>query len=148
MTAGRYGKLTRRVAGHRGLAAGAALAAASLSLAACSSSSSSSTPTKPVATPAAVTGSLSARLTEYHIALSKSTVHAGTYRIDVRNSGGTVHSLAVTGPGVNARALQSYLQPGQHGTLEVTLRDGTYDVYCPVPGHKDLGMDTTLTVTG
>jgi len=30
--------------------------------------------------------------------------------------------------------------------VHVTLKDGTYDLYCSVPGHKALGMDTKLTV--
>ena len=28
----------------------------------------------------------------------------------------------------------------------VTLEDGTYEIYCPVDGHKDMGMVGTLTV--
>ena len=30
--------------------------------------------------------------------------------------------------------------------LTVTLKNGTYDLFCSVPGHKQLGMDTHLTV--
>ena len=30
--------------------------------------------------------------------------------------------------------------------LTVTLKAGTYDLFCSVPGHKALGMDTHITV--
>ena len=30
--------------------------------------------------------------------------------------------------------------------LTVTLKTGTYDLFCSVPGHKALGMDTHITV--
>ena len=32
--------------------------------------------------------------------------------------------------------------------LTVTLQDGTYELYCSVPGHKQAGMDTSITVGG
>jgi len=30
--------------------------------------------------------------------------------------------------------------------VTVTLKPGTYQFYCPVPGHKAAGMKGTLTV--
>ena len=30
--------------------------------------------------------------------------------------------------------------------LTVTLKNGSYELFCSVPGHKQLGMDTHLTV--
>jgi uncharacterized cupredoxin-like copper-binding protein len=30
--------------------------------------------------------------------------------------------------------------------LTVTLENGSYDLFCSVPGHKQLGMDTHLIV--
>jgi len=35
---------------------------------------------------------------------------------------------------------------GQSGSLTVTLQKGTYQLWCGVPGHKDKGMVTTITV--
>ncbi|MFE6063644.1 hypothetical protein [Streptomyces sp. NPDC056431] len=30
----------------------------------------------------------------------------------------------------------------------MTLKDETYEISCPVDGHKDLGMKTEITVAG
>jgi uncharacterized cupredoxin-like copper-binding protein len=38
------------------------------------------------------------------------------------------------------------LSPGQSGSVTVTLAQGTYDLFCGVPGHKAQGMDVHITV--
>src|SRR5205814_8704588 len=42
------------------------------------------------------------------------------------------------------------IQPGVTDTLTLTLKPGTYEVYCPVgqDSHKKLGMETHLKVAG
>jgi uncharacterized cupredoxin-like copper-binding protein len=40
------------------------------------------------------------------------------------------------------------LDPGQSGALTVTLKPGTYILYCNIPGHYIMGMWTLVTVTG
>jgi uncharacterized cupredoxin-like copper-binding protein len=40
----------------------------------------------------------------------------------------------------------SELAPGKKGALRLTLKPGTYILYCNVPGHYALGMWTLLTV--
>ncbi len=40
----------------------------------------------------------------------------------------------------------SELAPGKKGALKLTLKPGTYILYCNVPGHYALGMWTLLTV--
>jgi uncharacterized cupredoxin-like copper-binding protein len=37
--------------------------------------------------------------------------------------------------------------PGSKSTIIVTLKPGTYEYYCPVPGHKAAGMKGTLVVS-
>jgi uncharacterized cupredoxin-like copper-binding protein len=77
------------------------------------------------------------------IALSK----PGTYAFKGVNDGTTAHALEVEGNGVETKI--SEFDPGSSGTLKVTLpKNGTYEIYCPVDGHKDLGMKGTIVVGG
>jgi uncharacterized cupredoxin-like copper-binding protein len=72
---------------------------------------------------------------------------AGTYVFKGVNDGTTTHSLAVEGNGVDMDAAD--ISPGSSGTLKVKLpKTGTYEIYCPVDGHKGLGMKGTVTVGG
>jgi uncharacterized cupredoxin-like copper-binding protein len=135
------------------------LAAVSVALAACGSSSktssgaaATSSPTSPApaaaTTPAshdAMGTQVTATLTEFHIALSQMAMKPGTYTFMAMNAGHTVHALEITGPGVSGAKTPS-LQPGQTAQLTVTLQAGTYDVFCPIPGHKQLGMNMNLAV--
>ena len=79
---------------------------------------------------------------EYKITLSTHTVKAGAVTFDVRNNGKIPHNLTVQGgkatPNINA---------GSTAKLTVTLKKGSYTLYCSVPGHRQLGMVTKLTVT-
>ena len=90
---------------------------------------------------------VTATLTEYKIALSTSSFAPGTYTFVTKNAGQVGHALEIDGPGVSGKSTGG-LQPGSSANLTVTLSAGTYDVFCPVPGHKALGMDTTITVSG
>lgn len=83
--------------------------------------------------------------TEYKIALSQSTLTPGTYTFKVADKGQVTHALEIDGPGVSD-VKSSPASPGGSTSLTVTLKKGTYEVYCPVDGHKGLGMDTKITV--
>ena len=39
------------------------------------------------------------------------------------------------------------VQPGESGQLTVTPQKGTYELWCSVPGHKELGMDLKIQVS-
>jgi plastocyanin len=111
-----------------------------------------SAPTTPAATTASATA-LAVRgtpvtLTEsdFRIALSQRAFTAGTYTFHIVNSGGTTHALEIEGPGLASDARSTLVSPGASGSLTVTLSKGTYDVYCPVGSHKDMGMETSITV--
>jgi uncharacterized cupredoxin-like copper-binding protein len=83
------------------------------------------------------------KLTPNAISLPKS----GTYVFKGVNDGTTTHSLAVQGHGVDMRA--SDISAGSSGTLKVTLpMNGKYEIFCPIDGHKGLGMKGTITVGG
>jgi plastocyanin len=68
----------------------------------------------------------------------------GTYVFEAVNSGETVHALEVEGQGIEEETEE--IQPGQSAELKVELEAGTYELYCPVGGHKEEGMEGTLTV--
>ena len=89
---------------------------------------------------------VSARLSEWTIQLSATTVPAGPVRFTVTNSGSIPHAFEVEGQGSEHET--PLIQPGASATLTLTLEPGTYEVYCPVGenSHKKLGMETHLMV--
>ena len=68
----------------------------------------------------------------------------GTYVFKAVNSGGTVHALEVEGQGIEEETEE--IQPGQSAELKVKLEAGTYELYCPVDGHKEEGMEGKVIV--
>ncbi len=77
---------------------------------------------------------------------SKLTTKAGKVTIDLDNpsSATAPHAVEVEGNGVEEET--KTIQPGQKASVTVDLKPGTYEYYCPVDGHKDAGMEGTLTV--
>src|SRR5258705_8982318 len=94
--------------------------------------------------PAAV----SAKLSEWKVELSEATVAAGSVTFTVTNAGTIPHAFEVEGAGVERET--ELIQPGSTATLTLTLKPGTYEVYCPVgeDSHKKLGMEAHLKVVG
>jgi uncharacterized cupredoxin-like copper-binding protein len=68
----------------------------------------------------------------------------GTYLFKAVNSGGTVHALEVEGQGIEEETEE--IQPGRSAELKVKLKAGTYELYCPVDGHKEEGMEGKIIV--
>jgi uncharacterized cupredoxin-like copper-binding protein len=79
---------------------------------------------------------------EYKITLAATTVAHGTVAFKVTNVGKIQHDLAVQGS-----KRTPLISPGKTATLTVTLKRGTYTLYCTVAGHRQLGMVAKLTVT-
>jgi hypothetical protein len=88
------------------------------------------------------------QLSEWKIQLSAASVPAGSVRFIVHNGGSIPHGFEVEGRGLEKEV--ELIQPGASDTLELRLETGSYEIYCPVGGvsHKNLGMETGLTVTG
>ena len=55
------------------------------------------------------------------------------------------HDFAIKGNGVQTPATK-LVKNGASADLTVTLKPGTYEFYCTVPGHEQGGMKGTLTV--
>lgn len=94
--------------------------------------------------PAAAAKSLEVQLTEYEIRLPD-TFPAGTQQLHIVNAGKENHGFILEGAGGQQR-LPSPLSRGDSAELTVTLRPGTYTVYCPVDGHRGKGMSRSLVV--
>jgi plastocyanin len=82
---------------------------------------------------------------EFKITLPSTSLKAGSYTFDLSNDGKIPHDLTIQGPGVS-KAHTPVINGGQKATLKVKLTAGTYDFYCSVPGHKQLGMDVKVKV--
>jgi uncharacterized cupredoxin-like copper-binding protein len=103
----------------------------------------------PAAAPAASAGTLALAAVESgglsfdHKTL---TAKAGSVTLTLSNPGsnGSPHAIAVEGQGV-ARS-GSTASPGGSSSVTLSLKPGTYTFYCPVPGHRQAGMEGTLTV--
>jgi plastocyanin len=120
-----------------------------VAFAACSSSSGSSTSgsSAPVSASGSVAGTaVMVTETEFTIKLSRTHFTPGVYTFVTRDSGSITHALEIDGPGVHDKA-SSNINPGQSTQLTVMLRKGTYDVWCPIANHKQLGMNTSITVS-
>jgi hypothetical protein len=68
-------------------------------------------------------------------------LRAGKVTLVVVNKGTMPHALQVAGPGVAAKT--AMLASGKSARLTVTLKDGTYQLWCPVGNHASLGMKLT-----
>jgi uncharacterized cupredoxin-like copper-binding protein len=61
------------------------------------------------------------------------------------STSGLRHGIAVEGKGVDKDG--KIVAPGKRSVLTLTLKKGTYQFYCPFPGHKAAGMKGTLIVS-
>lgn len=156
MTARVVGAPWRSDLGGLRLTVGAALTGLTFAVAACSGGGTASTPSSggpPPTTSAppssqAASNQVTVQMTEFHLALSRQTFTPGTYTFVAVNAGQTVHAIEVDGPGVSDQRTPGDVRPGQSASLTVTLQPGSYELYCPVDGHKSKGMDTHFTVAG
>ena len=83
--------------------------------------------------------------TDFHIALSTKSFHTGKYVFVAENKGQTTHALTITGPGLK-NAHTHGIAPGKSADLTVTFKKGKYDIFCPEPGHKAMGMNVNVVV--
>ena len=72
------------------------------------------------------------------------TAKAGKVTVDFANPSSTPHGVEIDGNGVEEKT--ETVTSGDAPPITVDLKPGTYEFYCPVPGHKEAGMKGTLTV--
>jgi uncharacterized cupredoxin-like copper-binding protein len=122
-----------------------------LALAACGGAGKSGAAGGVAGTTARVAGAgqaVTATETEYAIRLSSTHLKPGRTTFVAVNKGHVGHSLEIDGPGVSDRRIAGTISPGSSKRLTVMLKSGSYELYCPIDGHKALGMDTHISVGG
>jgi len=77
---------------------------------------------------------------------SDPTVKSGEVTFNLKNDGQAPHSLEIEDVNGSDQEIEGDVSPGQSGTLKVDLQPGTYEFYCPVANHKELGMEGEITV--
>jgi mono/diheme cytochrome c family protein len=73
----------------------------------------------------------------------QATAPAGKLEIESKNDAGIPHDIALEG-GVTGKG--AVVQDGGVSKFSVTLKPGKYAFYCSVAGHREGGMEGTLTV--
>jgi plastocyanin len=153
--------ITRRVRGRSLVLSAVSLVFAALLIAGCGSSSSSSTPAAPATTPSTSSstssssaGGTAAKSTvsleanaegELKYNTTTLTAKAGNVSIDFANMSSLAHNVTIeSSSGTQVGATPTF--QGGSKTLSVNLKPGTYKFFCSVPGHRQAGMEGTLTV--
>jgi len=119
-----------------------ALACAAALTAACGSAAASSAAT-PTSAPAPQT--ITVTMTEFAFALDHPPTGPGAYVFHAVNAGKYPHAVELDGAGVSDQK-SSIVQPGATTDLAATLQAGDLDMYCPVDGHRAMGMETHFTI--
>ncbi|MBA3864843.1 MAG: cupredoxin domain-containing protein [Solirubrobacterales bacterium] len=73
------------------------------------------------------------------------TAKAGMVTVDFTNSQAIPHDVAIEDSGGEVVGQTELTSEGSEST-EVELKPGTYTYFCTVPGHREAGMEGTLTV--
>jgi len=101
-----------------------------------------------VGDPDAATDAIAISMTEFALEPASLELVAGSYTFDGVNDGSIPHGLVIDGEGGRVGTPDISYAPGTSQSFTADLTPGTYEIYCPVPGHKDAGMAATVTVTG
>ena len=81
---------------------------------------------------------------EYKLDPAEVTAKAGQITFELSNEGNEPHNLEVEGNGVEE--VSETIDGGAKTSFAVDLEPGTYEIYCAIGAHKELGMEGELTV--
>jgi plastocyanin len=140
----------------------AVLALAALALVACGSSSDSSSSTaetsgesqaeQGAAKEESVGGGSASTLKfeadpngELAYTTTSATAKAGKVTVDFNNPQALTHDVAIESASGEEVGATELIAEGSDSTT-VNLKPGTYTYFCTVPGHREAGMEGTLTV--
>jgi uncharacterized cupredoxin-like copper-binding protein len=76
---------------------------------------------------------------------TKASTKAGKVTIDFNNPQALTHDVAIEDSNGKEAGKTELIASGEDTTV-VDLEPGTYTFYCSVPGHREAGMEGTLTV--
>jgi uncharacterized cupredoxin-like copper-binding protein len=117
-------------------------------VAGCGSSSSSSGSKSAAASASSKGGGgqLTLSESEFKITPANPTVaKPGTITISAKNTGAVTHALSVQTP--SGTVSTGNIAPGASATLTVNAtKAGKYTFFCPIPGHRQAGMQGVLVV--
>jgi plastocyanin len=140
-----------------------ALLLAALALVACGSSSSSTESTSEESAPAKESeksegeeesssggGGASVEIEanpegNLEFATKSATAEAGEVTVDFKNESPVPHDVAIESEGGETLGKTEVIAEGSDSTT-VSLKPGTYHYFCTIPGHRQAGMEGTLTV--
>lgn len=126
--------------------AGAAVAAAAAAIGFAGSGSAATSPTAHASRATVLRLSADAH-GRMRFSRSRITIgHGGriTFRMTNPRTSGDRHGIAIQGRRLDRDG--RIVRPGRTSTLTVRVRKGRYTFFCPVPGHRALGMKGTLIV--
>ncbi len=106
------------------------------------------TTTTPAASNGGATVSQSADPTgQLKFTKSSLTAKSGKVTIDFTNKSPVPHDMVIQQGSSGSVIGKTPVFSGGSKTFTVTLKPGTYTFYCSVPGHRQAGMQGTLTVS-
>jgi uncharacterized cupredoxin-like copper-binding protein len=76
---------------------------------------------------------------------TEASSEAGEVTIDFKNPQGLTHDVVIEDPSGETVAETEEIGQGETSTT-ANLKAGKYTFYCSVPGHREAGMEGTLTV--
>jgi plastocyanin len=76
---------------------------------------------------------------------TEASAKAGKVTVDFNNPQGLTHDVAIENESGETVGKTELIADSQTSTT-VNLKPGTYHYYCTVPGHREAGMEGTLTV--